>query len=165
MRKLFSKISMIPYDSNIHKTFKHRLKKAGGQTGNVRISLIWYDRNDLDLHVIAPCGDRIWFQNKHSKCGGMLDVDMNVNGETTEPVENVFWPIGKAPLGRYQVFVQNFRYHTIVKREISYIVEVSINNKSKFFKGAVLGVGLSSEQVVCRFNFRSSSSERSKKFL
>ena len=87
-----------------------RVSEAGGKKGEVQFALAWRNVNDVDLHVIAPAGERISHRRKRSTDGGRLDVDMNVRGESTEPVENVRWIQG-APWGRYTVLVNLFRIH------------------------------------------------------
>lgn len=88
-----------------------RLDREGAQSSDVQISLMWNNYNDLDLHVLCPSGERIHGGNKQSACGGELDVDANVRAETRKPVENVFWQEGKAPAGRYQVYVHYYKKH------------------------------------------------------
>ena len=88
-----------------------RLEREGAQSSDVQISLMWNNYNDLDLHVLCPSGERIHGGNKTSACGGELDVDANVRAETRKPVENVFWEEGKAPAGRYQVYVHYYKKH------------------------------------------------------
>ena len=88
-----------------------RLEREGAQSSDVQISLMWNNYNDLDLHVVCPSGERIHGGNKISRCGGELDVDANVRAETRKPVENVFWEEGKAPAGRYQVYVHYYKKH------------------------------------------------------
>ena len=89
--------------------FRDRLDREGGQSGEVQITLIWNNSNDLDLHVICPSREEINFNHKRSQCNGSLDVDMNASGrQSREPVENVFWPDGKAPNGQYRVFVKHY---------------------------------------------------------
>jgi uncharacterized protein YfaP (DUF2135 family) len=88
-----------------------RLEREGAQSSDVQISLMWNNYNDLDLHVVCPSGERIHGGNKISGCGGELDVDANVRAETRKPVENVFWEDGKAPAGRYQVYVHYYKKH------------------------------------------------------
>ena len=36
-----------------------RLEREGGASGEVQISLVWDDYNDLDLHLFSPSGERI----------------------------------------------------------------------------------------------------------
>lgn len=91
-----------------------RLKAAGAKTsktpGSIAISLMWdhskaKKRNDLDLWVTAPSGEKIGFSHRQSKCKGELDVDRRQ--ECPKPVENIVWP-KKAPKGVYTVKVHNF---------------------------------------------------------
>jgi len=97
-----------------HYEFTARLKQAGAkfatQKGAVAISLMWDHssskvRNDLDLWVTAPSGEKIGFRNKKSRCGGQLDVDRMQSAD--KPVENIVWT-KKAPRGKYSIKVQNF---------------------------------------------------------
>jgi len=91
-----------------------RLQAAGAKRatvrGSVAISLMWdhsdkRKRNDLDLHVTPPSGEKIWYGHKKSRCGGELDVDRMQ--DAPRPVENIVWP-KNAPKGNYKVEVVNF---------------------------------------------------------
>jgi hypothetical protein len=89
-----------------------RLEKAGAKTGDVQVSLAWNNTNDLDLHCVDPAGEEVFFNHRRSASGGEMDIDMNYREPYQEhPVENIYWGAGKAPLGRYQVFVDYFANH------------------------------------------------------
>jgi hypothetical protein len=90
---------------------QYRIEREGGKTGEVQISLAWDDFNDLDLHLFCPSGERIYFNNKKSACGGELDVDMNVRPTSEKAVENIVWP-ESAPLGQYKVGVHFYKHHS-----------------------------------------------------
>lgn len=122
---------------DIDAEIKKRVEEAGGmyEGVDVRFSLIWFNRNDLDLHVVAPSGEQIFYSHKESRCGGVLDVDRNVRGETTKPIENIRWPKGQAPKGKYKVFVQNYRFHDSPSEETPFRVEIDINGKVTHFEG------------------------------
>jgi uncharacterized protein YfaP (DUF2135 family) len=78
-------------------------------TGDVQVTLLWADGNDLDLHVTDPSGAEIYFSHPKSPTGGTLDHDDTAGCSSTGThVENVFWPTGGAPPGRYRVFVKNY---------------------------------------------------------
>ena len=87
-----------------------RLAREGGKSGVVQISLAWDDYNDLDMHVFCPSGERIYFNNRKSACGGELDVDMNVRPKSKKPIENVVWT-NEAPDGEYKIGVHFYRPH------------------------------------------------------
>ena len=93
------------------KDLQARLDREGARSSDVQVSLMWNNFNDLDLHIVCPSGERIHGGNKISKCGGELDVDANVRPESKKPVENVYWPEGTAPAGKYQVYVHHYKKH------------------------------------------------------
>ncbi len=88
-----------------------RLAGAGAKTGAIQVSLFWDNTNDLDLHVLTPTGEEIFFSHRRSAEGGELDVDRNVNGETREAIENVYFPASAVRPGRYVVAVDHYRNH------------------------------------------------------
>jgi hypothetical protein len=89
------------------------LDKAKAKGGDVQVSLYWNSKDDLDLHVVAPSGEEISYSHRKSKCNGVLDVDMNVNyaNAVVGAVENIYWPTGKAPQGKYRIFVVPYSHH------------------------------------------------------
>ena len=145
--------------------FSQRLAREGAQTGDIRISLIWNNTNDLDLRVVTPLGEEIFYGSKRDTRGGYLDVDMNVRGETNKPVENIFWPAGRAPEGRYRVYVQNYAFHERNRAPYAFQVEVKNGNNYSSFEGTVSGSGRSSNTEVCVFDFRGETALRREKAL
>ena len=115
-----------------------RLEREGGASGDVQISLAWDDYNDLDLHLFCPSGERIYFNNKKSECGGHLDVDMNVRPVSKTPVENVVWA-GNAPLGTYKVGVHFYKHHRKrrTKRVCKYRLRVVTHGRSREYLGSI----------------------------
>jgi hypothetical protein len=115
------------YDGNITDSIKERVKSAGGKTdAPLRVSLAWFNHDDLDLHAYEPSGDRMYFGNRRSKTrnGGQLDVDMNAGGGTTRtPVENIVWD--RVTDGQYQVVVNNFSKRET--RDPGYTLELECN--------------------------------------
>jgi len=126
---------------------RERVEKARGKSGDVQISLIWYNLNDLDLHCKDPNGEVIYYKNKRVRSGGELDVDMNAGDGRTpltrEPVENIYWPKDGAPPGRYEVFVNYFAYRPEVgaRNATNYKVNVLHDGKRHEFEGAITNNG------------------------
>lgn len=84
-------------------------------TGDIQISVAWDDSSDVDLHVVDPNGDHIFFANRTVASGGTLDLDANAACSRTSPPgggdptfvsnENVVWPTGQAITGTYVVYL------------------------------------------------------------
>jgi len=145
--------------------FSSRLNLAGAQSGDVRVSLIWNNRNDLDLHVFTPRGEEIYYGRMRDSTGGMLDVDMNVRGETNKPVENIFWGPGRAPQGRYRVVVRNYAFHESDRAPTPFRVEVKNGLQYSYFDGVVSGTGRANQVEVTAFEYRGASALREEKSL
>lgn len=109
------------YDGNITDSIKDKVKAAGGNVTNakLRVSLAWFNYDDLDIHVIEPSGNHIYFGNK---CGN-LDVDMNAgSGKSRTPVENVSWT--RLADGKYQVYVNQYLQRE--SSDVGCVVEIEI---------------------------------------
>jgi hypothetical protein len=143
--------------SDIDAEIRTRVLAAGGQYADVdvRVSLIWNRRDDLDLYVVCPSGETISFNHKRSECGGALDVDRNVRGETTEPIENIRWPEGSAPAGTYTVRVNNYAYHERDKGPVPFRVEIENDGDIQHFDMETpTGKNRSTRTTaVCSFDF------------
>lgn len=127
-----------PEAEDVEVNIDERLEREGGASGVVQVSLAWDDFNDLDLHVFCPSGERIYFNNKSSDCGGELDVDMNVRPVSNTPVENVVWK-EQAPLGAYKIGVHFYKHHKKrrTKRMCTYRLRVVTHGRSKEYIGKI----------------------------
>jgi len=93
---------------------QEKVSKAGGKKGEVQFSLVWKTISDLDIHVVTPRGQRIFYGARKSACRGHLDVDANAPTRknfsfTKEPVENIRWLKGQPESGRYTVIVHYYQ--------------------------------------------------------
>ena len=93
-----------------------------GKPGNPRFNLHFTNEEnvDLDLHVITPSGEELYFANDYGD-GGQLDVDCLCGECPNGPNENIYWEVGTAPEGTYQFWVEYYESCT-----------GSDNNKSEF---------------------------------
>jgi hypothetical protein len=123
--------------------FDKRRAAAGGEEGELTVTLLWNTVDDLDLHIHCPNGDHI-FYNARSGCGGKLDVDRNARDPvfgipqgpvTREPIENVFW--GSAQHGRYQIKVDLFKEGTTSRGARPFKIKVQKGDDVQYFDGTV----------------------------
>lgn len=114
-----------------------RLQRERAQTGDVQLSLMWNNYNDLDLHCVDPTGEEIFFDHKKSRSQGELDVDMNANQPYSDrPVENIYWPNALAPGGSYQVYVNHYALHG-GQDPTAYRCGVHVQGRSQEFVGVI----------------------------
>ena len=125
-------------DPVVARMISSRVQQAGGRRGEVQFSLAWKNVNDVDLHVVAPSGQHIWWLEKQSQCRGVLDVDMNVNGESETPVENTRW-LTNAPSGRYTVIVHLFGINNRQFQPTEFQLLARLGKESDLVTGEVSG--------------------------
>ncbi len=115
--------------------FDRRVAREGGRRGDVQVTLIWDNFNDLDLWVICPNGRRIYYASMQG-CNGELDVDANGGGpRTRSPVENVTWPRG-APPGRYRVEINHFSNHGD-RDPTPYRIRIRVGDREQIHEGSL----------------------------
>jgi hypothetical protein len=108
-------------------------------TGDVSVTLFWADINDLDLHVIDPSGEEVYYGNSTSVSGGMLDHDSNAAcGEMNLfPVENIVWPTGTAPHGTFTVRVNFWRECDDAQTSSPFNVRTIVDGVQTNYQGTV----------------------------
>jgi len=115
------------YAGEVADSIKARVKNAGGNVeGDLRCSLSWFNFDDLDLHMVEPGGQHIFYQNKQSSSGS-LDVDMNVfAGGSREAVENITYAnrhrMGE---GRYKLYVNQYAKRESI--DVGFDVEIEFD--------------------------------------
>lgn len=95
---------------------------ASLETASITIRLDWSKHSsntDIDLHVVDPSGEKIFFQHMYSASGGYLDRD-----DTVGPgPEHVRWT--NAPAGLYKIYVHYYPNDAPDKSITSYTVSVN----------------------------------------
>lgn len=108
-------------------------------TGDVQVTLSWDVNSDVDLHVVEPGGDELYYGDESSASGGKLDLDSNaacsIDGVRNE---NVTWPVGQAPRGTYTVRVDYWDSCGVAQTNFT----VRINSGTvQLFSGSFTGLG------------------------
>ena len=108
-------------------------------TGELQVSVSWDAPSDVDLHVVDPAGDEVFYASPTVASGGELDLDSNaacfidnVNNE------NITWPT--APDGEYTVRLDYFQSCAVA--ETNYAVTVQrAGHDAETFTGVFTGEG------------------------
>jgi len=140
------------YNNGVADSIKEKVKKAGGKIdGKLRISLAWDNYTDLDLHVIEPDGNEIYYGNKRSyKTKGHLDVDQNVFPTTEQPVENIIYSHDSNLLeGTYVVTVHNYTNRAVTR---NYTVELEFNGEVYTFDSQEI-ISSRKSVIVTKFTY------------
>jgi len=110
-------------------------------TGDVQVSLSWNSIADVDLHVIDPAGEEVYWLARGAASGGELDLDSNAGcGGDDVRNENITWPVGGAPGGTYRVLVDYWSACGAVATD--YTVTINVKGQPPAtFTGAFTGEG------------------------
>ena len=124
------------YNGEVADSIKERVKAAGGNVeGVLRNSLSWFNGDDLDISIIEPNGNKIYYGDNSSRfTGGRLDIDMNAGTiNRKDPVENIFYSNeNKMQQGSYKVYVHNFSKRD--RTNEGFVVEVDYKGDSTTFE-------------------------------
>lgn len=110
------------YAGDVTDSIKERVKRAGGNIqADLRISLGWFNYDDLDIHAVTPYG-HICFHNKMN----ILDVDMNAGGpKSRTAVENLAF--NKPRDGSYRIHVNQFNRRETI--DVGFVVEMEFDGR------------------------------------
>jgi hypothetical protein len=120
------------YRARLEKDLKMQEAILNSGYGDIKITLAWNTSADIDLWVIDPNGEKIYYGNRTTSSKGELDLD---DTDGLGP-ENVFWPTNEAPImGTYKVQVHY--YGPEDGAATSYRVVINNFGKSKTFTGTI----------------------------
>ncbi|MDH4042953.1 MAG: hypothetical protein OEW06_00695 [Gemmatimonadota bacterium] len=110
-------------------------------SGDVQVSVAWNSAADVDLHVVDPDGDEIYWEDRQSASGGELDLDSNAACSSDQPRnENTVWPVGQAPNGTYIVRLDH--WDSCGAEQTDYVVTVWVKGRDpQTFSGSFTGDG------------------------
>jgi len=106
--------------------------------GTVQISISWDKPVDIDLHVIDPNNDEIYFANRSTANGGTLDLDSNASCQVDNiNKENVSWPkAGSSPTtGEYIVKAAYYQACNSYTGTVNYTAVTTVCGKKNTIKG------------------------------
>jgi uncharacterized protein YfaP (DUF2135 family) len=109
-------------------------------TGDIQVTLSWDVDSDVDLHVLDPRGDEVYYGNLQVASGGQLDLDSNA-GCAIDGVrnENITWPVGRAPRGQYTVRVDYWSSCGVA--QTNYTVRINNGGSVQLSSGSFTGGG------------------------
>lgn len=132
------------------------LQDVGG--GDLQVSLSWNTDTDVDLHLVEPSGEEIYYSHKISAAGGELDLDSNA-GCNMDHVdnENITYQNVTPPSGHYIARV-DYWSDCDVTTDISYTLTINLRGTPQVHQGTltsaqVTGGGAGDGITVAEFDF------------
>lgn len=122
----YGNISSVP--SNWTKPSSVNFSATPVGTGDIQVTLTWDNDADVDLYVIEPDGNKIYYSQKRSSSGGYLDVD-DMDGFGPE---NIFYE-NIPPAGTYEIKVDHYSGGF----PSNYTINLSQNSESQTFTGTL----------------------------
>jgi hypothetical protein len=118
---------------------RERISVLAVGTGQVQINVSWDADSDVDLHVLDPFSDEVYFQQPAVDSGGVLDLDSNAECQIDHKRnENITW--ADAPPGPYEVRVAHWSNCGVPKT--TYVVTVRVTGQpTRVYNGMLTGPG------------------------
>ena len=130
-------------------------------SGDIQISVAWTDSADVDMHVLDPNNEEIYFGHKTAASGGVLDRDANAAcGKNTLPDgsqafvsnENVTWPTGMGINGTYKVVLDLWSACGVTRTD--WVVTLQrVGTVPQIFTGSFNGVPAGTDDSVTTFTY------------
>lgn len=126
-------------------------------SGDLQVSLAFQPSQDLDLHLVEPTGEEIYYGNPTSTSGGKLDLDSNAACNLDHKNnENITYDTGHPPQGEYVARVDF--WESCDGTGATYRVVVAVLGDVRVYSGSFEadeadGGGAGSGREVCRFTF------------
>jgi hypothetical protein len=109
-------------------------------TGDVQVTVAWDTDADVDLHVVDPAGNEIYWADRMSPSGGQLDLDSNAACSTDGiSNENITWGVGLAPQGDYTVRLDY--WSSCNAAQTKYTVLINNGGEVAIYHGTFTGAG------------------------
>ena len=126
-------------------------------TGEVQISTAWNSPADVDLYVVDPNGEEIYYGHTSAASGGVLDLDSNAGcGGEDKRNENTTWDFGTAPRGTYTVRLNYYSACSAGQTNWVVTVRTQGSNPVTFtgtFTGPGVGGGAGAGELVTTFTY------------
>ena len=126
-------------------------------TGDVQVSAAWNSPADVDLYVVDPNGEEIFYGHRDAASGGTLDLDSNAGcGGEDKRAENIVWPIRSGVHGTYTVRINYWA--SCNAASTNWVVTVRTRTSgARTYTGSFSGLGVGGAsgagQVVTTFTY------------
>lgn len=108
------------------------------KAGAFRITLSWETALDLDLHVVTPRNEELYYRNRVSSDGGEFTQDGCIAGRCEQEQspfgESVVWGDFATP-GTYEIWAVNYNGG----ESVPFVIEVEFEGEREVFQGTVGG--------------------------
>ena len=114
-----------------------------GSTGPIQVSISWNTDTDVDLHVVDPDGEEIYYGAPESSTGGELDLDSNA-GCSIDGInnENITWSDDDSPASGEYIVRVDYWDACDFEGTTSYVVTVRVEGEpTRTFTGTLSGDG------------------------
>lgn len=149
---------------NVSTAYTFTVTRVDVGTGKLQVSLTFDKATDLDLYLVEPDGETIYYGNSTSTSGGMLDLDSNpacytdgVNNENITYDEQ-----SEIEAGTYTVRVNNYadcvgttvNYSVMVRYNGQLVTTTGNNNpyNGSFAAGTATPGGMNAGELIFTFN-------------